>query len=134
MTSDLLRRARDKWLHHWVFMSLLLTALVLITYNKAPDNGFHLDDFVNIVDQPNMRMNHYSFSGMLNAWTGGLIETRPLPNLTFAIDWWRGGGDPNAFQRTNAGAWAMEFYRGSDTHEVHTRRRAYIAAAFQVQQ
>lgn len=37
----------------------------------------------------------------MRAWNGAFLPTRPLPSLTFAIDWWRGGGLPYAFQQTN---------------------------------
>jgi hypothetical protein len=38
---------------------------------------------------------------VLNAGREAFLPSRPLPSMTFAIDWWRGNGSPQAFQQTN---------------------------------
>jgi Flp pilus assembly protein TadD len=38
---------------------------------------------------------------VVNAGREAWLPRRPLPSVTFAIDWWRGDGSPRAFQWTN---------------------------------
>ncbi|MDH3848650.1 MAG: tetratricopeptide repeat protein, partial [Gammaproteobacteria bacterium] len=38
---------------------------------------------------------------VLNAGRESFLPSRPLPSMTFAVDWWRGNGSPKAFQQTN---------------------------------
>ncbi|HJV25448.1 MAG TPA: tetratricopeptide repeat protein [Aromatoleum sp.] len=88
----------------WSFRSTLalaLIALVLVAYHGARYNGFHLDDASNIVSHGPVHMTELSLESLRRAWTDGLLPQRPLPNLTFAVDWWRGGGSAAPFQITN---------------------------------
>jgi tetratricopeptide (TPR) repeat protein len=82
-------------------LGLVLVFLVLVAYHEAPDNGFHMDDSTNITRHGPVRMQRFSLDGLRRAWEQPYLEHRPLPSLTFAIDWWRGGGEPRAFQWTN---------------------------------
>jgi hypothetical protein len=81
--------------------ALVLSSLVLLGYWSAPQNSFHFDDRLNIVDQPAVHMNEFSFAHLRQAAEHAHIGSRPLPSITFAIDWWRGGGEPGPFIRTN---------------------------------
>lgn len=78
-----------------------LLALVLATYAAAPDNGFHFDDRDNIVEHRPLQLERLSLAGLWQAGRQAFLPTRPLASVSFAIDWWRGGGDPRPFQWTN---------------------------------
>jgi protein O-mannosyl-transferase len=86
---------------------LLLVALVFLAYHAAPNNGFHLDDADNIVRHGAVHMSEFGLDALLRAATDGFLPRRVLPNLTFAFDWWRGGGQPSAFQLTNVAIHAL---------------------------
>ena len=78
-----------------------LTLLVIWSYRQAPDNGFHFDDIPNIVDHEPVHMSELSVAGLLKAARQGFMANRPFANQSFAIDWWRGAGQPRPFQLTN---------------------------------
>ncbi len=75
--------------------------LVVYGYAEAPLNGWHFDDWDNIVDRHAIRMEQLSWASVTSALTDGLLPRRALANLSFALDWWRSGGDPAAFIRVN---------------------------------
>lgn len=79
----------------------LLIALVFVAYHAAPQNGFHLDDADNIVRHGAIHMTEFGIDPLVRAATDGFLPRRALPNLSFAVDWWRGDGSPAAFQLTN---------------------------------
>ncbi len=81
--------------------SLALLALVATAYRSAPENAFHFDDSHNIVDVPAVHMDEFSLEGLGYAAQNAALKNRPLPSMTFAIDWWRGGGKPGPFIWTN---------------------------------
>ena len=118
-------------------LGLVLVFLVLVAYHEAPDNGFHLDDGDNITRHGPVRMQRFSLEGLRQAWEQSFLPRRPLPSLTFAVDWWRGGGQPRAFQRTNVAIHAAaalllmlllrEILRAS--RQVGTALNADLAAA-----
>ena len=81
--------------------SLLLIILVAITYREAPNNDFHFDDSDNIYRHPPVMMAELTAGNLIDAGQKAFLPRRPLPSVTFAIDWWRGDGSPRAFQWTN---------------------------------
>jgi hypothetical protein len=85
----------------WVLGSLLILVLVAITYRQALDNGYHLDDHPNIVRYLPVTMTDFSVGNIIDAGRDAYKSSRPLPSMTFAIDWWRGGGSARPFQWTN---------------------------------
>jgi hypothetical protein len=82
-------------------LALLLVVVVILTYREAPRNQFHFDDTYNIVDHGPVRMERFSVEALMAAFMNPRLEYRNVPSLTFAIDWWRGGGEPRAFLQTN---------------------------------
>jgi Flp pilus assembly protein TadD len=85
-----------------LIMSMLgLVVLVSLAYHSATENGFHFDDLVNIRNHAPIRMESFSFRQLAQATTQGVNKHRWLPNMSFAIDWWRGGGNATTFQWTN---------------------------------
>jgi Tfp pilus assembly protein PilF len=90
-----------------------LLLLVGLVYRDAPDNVFHFDDAPNILDWAPIHITELTPGNLINAALEAAIPNRPLPNATFAFDWWRGGGDPRPFQWTNLvihGAVALSVY------------------------
>ena len=84
-----------------VGLALLLAVIVALVYREAPGNQFHFDDYHNIVDYGPVRMAQPSPAALLEAFTNPRLSHRNLASLTFAIDWWRGGGEPRPFLQTN---------------------------------
>lgn len=84
-----------------LFVFLLLSIAIVATYHRAPDNSFHFDDYPNIVIPPAIHITEISLESFSRINKETLWTQRPLPNISFAIDWWRGGGKPEAFQWTN---------------------------------
>lgn len=78
-----------------------LIMVLIVAYRAAPDNTFHLDDYPNIVEHGPIHITELTVSSLLDAARNSYLAYRPLPNITFAIDWWRGNGEPRAFQWTN---------------------------------
>jgi hypothetical protein len=92
---------------------LLLLLLVAISYRQAPNNVFHFDDESNIIRYPPVLMTELSIENLVDAGRNAYLPTRPLPSVTFAFDWWRGGGLARPFQYTNLvihGASALAVY------------------------
>ena len=75
--------------------------MVATIYYPALDNGFHFDDIGNIVETTALHIPAVSVDAIAQAVRESALPNRPLPNALFAIDWWRGGGDPGPFQQTN---------------------------------
>jgi hypothetical protein len=78
-----------------------LLVFAAATYRDAPQNGFHFDDSRNIYRHSPVMVTELALPNVLNAGRNALIPTRPLPSMTFAIDWVRGGGSARPFQLTN---------------------------------
>jgi hypothetical protein len=85
----------------WFLAPAALLLLVGLAYREAPKNVFHLDDESNIVRHPPVLMTTLTLGNLLDAGRKAFLPDRPLPSMTFAIDWWRGGGSARAFQWTN---------------------------------
>ena len=79
----------------------ILVGLVLIAYRAAPDNGFHFDDYANIVEQHPLHVDELTVETLVDASLSGKLPQRFVANLTLAVDWWRGDGSPRPFQWTN---------------------------------
>ena len=86
---------------------LALLVLVAVTYREAPQNSFHLDDIPNIVRHPPVRIDGLTLDNLVAAARGAFLNSRPLPNISFAVDWWRGDGSAEKFQRTNVAIHAI---------------------------
>lgn len=91
----------------FVGATLLLLMLVVLAYKDAPQNGFHLDDSQNIFRYPPVMVTDLTVSNVVDAGRNALLPRRPLPSMTFAIDWARGGGTARAFQQTNVAIHAL---------------------------
>ena len=79
-------------------LSSLLLILVALAYHDAPNNGFHLDDQKNIYRYPPVMLTEMSVGKVIDAGLNARLPSRPLPSMTFAVDWVRGGGTARPFR------------------------------------
>jgi hypothetical protein len=91
----------NKTTSYAIIMLSLLIALIFIAFQDVPENGFQFDDMRNIVNNKPTRLQHFSFSGIWQAGINALLPSRPIPGMSFAIDWLRGDGNPRPFLWTN---------------------------------
>ena len=86
---------------HLLVALLALTILVVLAYQGIDRNSFHFDDWPNILDNASLHMTHLSVGALIDAARGAYLSLRPVPSISFAIDWWRGGGEAPSFLITN---------------------------------
>ncbi|BAL22700.1 tetratricopeptide repeat protein [Azoarcus sp. KH32C] len=78
-----------------------LSLAVIVTYHGMERNGFHFDDWPNILQLQAIKLSTLSLSGLIEAGRHAFLPLRPLPSITFALDWWRGNGAAAPFLVTN---------------------------------
>ncbi len=81
--------------------AVLLCVAVAAAYRHAPDNAFLFDDTPNILRTDAIHLDALTWEGLVNAGRGAFVKSRPMPAMTFAFDWWRSGGRPDVFIKTN---------------------------------
>jgi tetratricopeptide (TPR) repeat protein len=77
---------------------LLLFLFVFGAYSANYDASWHMDDYPNIVDNPRIHINQFKFKNFEEALFAGYDEGqysgrrvyRPVPMLTFALNWYIG--------------------------------------------
>jgi len=79
----------------------VLVVLVVLVFNQVTGNSFHLDDEFTVRLNPDLHPERLDLEALWRAVHERLHPRRIIPNLTFAVDWWRGGGAPEAFLQTN---------------------------------
>lgn len=90
--------------HRFLLFSLLAALLAAAIYLPGLPGDFVLDDFHNIVNNDTIQLKQLTPSALGQLLATPQISglTRTLPNLTFALDWWRGNGaDAATFKTTN---------------------------------
>ncbi len=81
--------------------ALLIALITALVYLPALDNGFHLDDESNITERAAIRISQWDVESVGNVFSNALMPTRPVANLSFAFDWWRGEGQAREFQASS---------------------------------
>ena len=84
--------------------ALLLAIVLLIAYAGTFHASWHYDDYANIVNNPNIRMTHLSWSSLKEALSAGLYHQligRPLAYLSFALNYRLGELDPFGYHVVN---------------------------------
>ncbi|MCC4114271.1 tetratricopeptide repeat protein [Aromatoleum toluclasticum] len=115
--------------------ALVLAIATVLAYHGIDQNAFHFDDWPNIVDNASLHMKQFGVDGLLAAVQGAYLPRRPVATLSFAVDWWRGGGAPGAFLTTNLiihvlTAWAIfAFMLRALTHSTRPTAPAVVACA-----
>lgn len=84
-------------------VALAIAVATLMAYRGVELNSFHFDDWPNIVDNASVHMTRLGLDGLVEAARGSFLSRRPVASVSFALDWWRGGGAPSAFLVTNLG-------------------------------
>lgn len=125
-------------LNRWFpLASLICAVLASLLLMPGLHGGFIFDDTANIISNPAIQMGALDASGLRAVFYGlqpGGI-TRILPTLSFAFDYWRGGGlHPEVFKSTNIAIHAVTilvlagFFRALLLASGQSRTRAGIAA------
>lgn len=85
----------------WVGMAVTF-ALAAIAYWPSLHGGYVFDDSINIVLNTNVHVHSLDWESLHNATLGQpSAANRPLAMISFAIDWYLGGGDPFRMKVTN---------------------------------
>jgi protein O-mannosyl-transferase len=88
---------------------LLLFLVVLSAYSNNYNASWHMDDYPNIVDNPRIHINVFNFKNFKEALYAGYDEGqylskrmyRPVPMLTFALNWYIGKDNVFGFHIVN---------------------------------
>src|SRR5690554_3792536 len=92
------------WLKSFYFYCLIVALLVGLVFFPGLSGGFVLDDGFNILQNSLLYVNSFVADDLINAalsFHDG-NGSRPLPMMSFALDYWRQGGmDPRGFKVTN---------------------------------
>jgi len=94
-------RFRRRILAGILVSAIAIVVLVSVTYRNAPKNGFHFDDLHNVRENRAVHAENIDLESLRRAAMESPLEWRKLAYVSFAIDWWRGAGQPSAFQHTN---------------------------------
>ncbi|AKU10186.1 hypothetical protein AzCIB_0281 [Azoarcus sp. CIB] len=137
-----LKTAESSLLPRAIVAALLIT-VAFAAYHGIEANSFHFDDWHNILLNTAIHLDDLTLNGLLDAARGASLPHRPVASITFAIDWWRGGGDRAAhFLVTNLflhGATGVAVFAlllqslsltGSDKTSLRTIAAAGLAAAW----
>lgn len=86
----------------FLLASVLIAIIGSLIFVPGLPGEFVFDDFHNIVNNQAIHLTHLSSEALntvlVEAQVSGL---RPLPMLSFALDYWRGGADPLVFKTSN---------------------------------
>ena len=88
----------------FLLFSLIAALLAGLLFAPGLPGDFVFDDIANIINNKPLHLTQLDFDSLYNVvfsyqYSGTL---RMLPTLSFALDWWRGGGaDPATFKITN---------------------------------
>ena len=77
-----------KYLKPSYFAVLFFPLLAFILYSNALDSNFVLDDYRNIEANQAVKMTELTWDSLVKAGTEGKLKTRPLPNITFALNYY----------------------------------------------
>ncbi len=81
--------------------AVLIAAAVLAAYAGSLPSPFIFDDFRSIQANPHIRINDLSPGALLDAAFGSPLKTRPVANISFALNYYFGGLDPFGFRLVN---------------------------------
>lgn len=118
-------------------LACLLTVVVYLPGMKA---GFYLDDQSNILWVPALHWSEWSIGGLVDALINTRMPTRPLANLTFALNHLAGGLDPAGYHWTNLAIhlamgltlWWVAFLVAQESSPQSVTRSRIILSSFAV--
>lgn len=83
---------------------LLLFIFVVLSYSNTFDSSWHLDDYHSIVNNRFLHIDKAGFKALADVINDGNVNiTRPLSNLTFAVNWYYGKDDVAGYHAVNTG-------------------------------
>jgi tetratricopeptide (TPR) repeat protein len=91
----------------WVTGALVLLAAVFLAYGNTFDATWHLDDGLHILDNPAIQVEKLDAESLREVirptrnFTGSKDVFRPLPAITFALNWSVGRRDPAGYHLVN---------------------------------
>jgi hypothetical protein len=93
----------------FLLASLLVAVVAGLLFVPGLPGEFVFDDFHNIVNNTAMHLTRLDGDALAKVLSTSQVSgTRPLPMLSFALDYWRAGGaDPLAFKATNLAIHAL---------------------------
>ncbi|MGD8963742.1 MAG: tetratricopeptide repeat protein [Desulfobacterales bacterium] len=80
---------------------LCLALLVILIYAHTLNNPFIFDDKPNIVSNPHIRISDLSLKRLSDAAFKSPAPQRPLPNISFALNYYLHGYSPSGFRLVN---------------------------------
>ncbi len=99
-----MRDARTATAYRHVFALLLFTVLAFIIYSDTFHAGWHLDDTPNILKNGRLHINDLCFDTLARTFfarAGTNRFFRPLPSLSFALNWYAGRDNPFGYHMVN---------------------------------
>lgn len=93
----------------FLLASLLVAVVACLLFVPGLPGEFVFDDFHNIVNNPAVHLTQFNAHALGNVLANSQVSgVRPLPMLSFALDYWRAGGaDPLVFKTTNLAIHAL---------------------------
>lgn len=92
----------------FLLASLLVAVVASLLFAPGLPGDFVFDDFHNIVNNRAVHLTHLNVEALSRVLADAQVSgLRPLPMLSFALDYWRGGADPMVFKTTNLVIHAM---------------------------
>jgi len=89
---------------HYALASLIVALLAALLFTPGLPGEFVFDDIPNIVNNRSIHLTELNPAALVEVLATPQVSgsLRGLPTLTFALDYWRGGGaDPATFKTTN---------------------------------
>ena len=80
---------KGEHLHTW-FVLLGCMLLGAAVYGNTLDVPYYLDDYRNILENSHLHLTELSFDALREAVLGGTLKTRPVANLSFALNYYFG--------------------------------------------
>ncbi len=80
---------------------VLLAGITFLIYSNTLDSPFEFDDTEKITENPAIRMTELSWEGIKTAVLGSRPKSRPLPNISFALNFYMGRYNVIGYHLTN---------------------------------
>ena len=96
-------------LYKKTFAFIFLFAIIFTCYSNTYEASWHLDDYMNIVENPGLHLNEFSLDSVKKTFfasvDGGLYQEkklyRPVPCFTFAVNWYFGKDNVAGYHLVN---------------------------------
>lgn len=95
-------QAPQTWYRSPFFLGVILVLATVLVYSNTFHGKFLYDDYIDILDNPSIR-HLWPLRDVLSTTSGGTrhLLNRPIPNLTFAVNYAMGGLNTFSYHLTN---------------------------------